>query len=92
MQLPKVISMPTLKYTILSVIAVAILVTAGGTASARDRNETIDATAYGTGTQEGQNIGVTLNIYEFSTPADRSVLVQAYEKGQSQDCTTHSRR
>ncbi len=84
MQLPKVISMPTLKYTILSVIAVAIIVTAGGTASARDRNETIDATAYGTGTQEGQNIGVTLNIYEFSTPADRSVLVQAYEKGQSQ--------
>jgi hypothetical protein len=51
---------------------------------ARDKNETIDATAFGTGTQLGANIGVTLNIYEFSTPADRQILVQAYEKGQNQ--------
>jgi hypothetical protein len=51
---------------------------------ARDKNETIDATAFGTGTQMGANIGVTLNIYEFSTPADRQILVQAYEKGQNQ--------
>jgi hypothetical protein len=51
---------------------------------AREKNETIDATAFGTGTQLGANIGVTLNIYEFSTPADRSVLVQAFEKGQNQ--------
>jgi hypothetical protein len=52
--------------------------------SARDKNETIDATAFGTGTQLGANIGVTLNIYEFSTPADRQILVQVYEKGQNQ--------
>jgi hypothetical protein len=32
----------------------------------------------------GQNIGITLNIYEFSTPADRTTLVQAFEKGQNQ--------
>jgi len=51
---------------------------------ARDKNETIDATAFGTGTQMGQNIGVTLNIYEYSTPADRQILVQAYDKGQNQ--------
>ena len=51
---------------------------------ARDKYETIDAQAYGTGTQLGQNIGVTLNIYEFSTPADRAILVQAFEKGQNQ--------
>ena len=38
----------------------------------------------GTGTQMGANIGVTLNIYEFSTPAERQVLVQAYQKGQNQ--------
>jgi len=88
MQLPKVISMPTLKYTILSAIAVAIVVTAGGTASARDKYETIDAQAFGTGTQLGQNIGVTLNIYEFSTPADRTTLVQAFEKGQNQGLVT----
>jgi hypothetical protein len=51
---------------------------------ARERNETIDATAFGTGTQMGASIGVTLNIFEFSTPADKQLLVQAYEKGQSQ--------
>jgi hypothetical protein len=51
---------------------------------ARDKDETIDATAFGTGTQLGANIGVTLNIYQFSTPADKAVLVQAYEKGQNQ--------
>lgn len=49
----------------------------------KDKNETIEATAFGTGTQLGANIGVTLNIYEFSTPADRQILVQAYEKGQN---------
>jgi hypothetical protein len=51
---------------------------------ARDKYETIDAQAYGTGTQLGATIGVTLNIYEFSPPADKQVLVQAYEKGQNQ--------
>src|SRR5271154_3257007 len=51
---------------------------------ARDKYETIEAQAFGTGTQLGQNIGVTLNIYEFSTPADRVNLVQAFEKGQNQ--------
>jgi hypothetical protein len=52
--------------------------------SARDKDETIEAQAFGTGTQMGQNIGITLNIYEFSTPADRQLLVQAYAKGQNQ--------
>ena len=51
---------------------------------ARDKYETIEAQAFGTGTQMGENIGVTLNIYEFSTPADRVALVQAFEKGQNQ--------
>jgi hypothetical protein len=51
---------------------------------AKDKYETIDAQAFGTGTQMGRNIGVTLNIYEFSTPADRVTLLQAFEKGQNQ--------
>ena len=50
---------------------------------AREKYETIQAQAFGTGTQLGQNIGVTLNIYEFSTPADRQILVQAYQQGQN---------
>src|SRR5277367_7129596 len=54
---------------------------------ARDKYETIDAQAFGTGTQMGQTIGVTLNIYQFSTPADKQILIQAYEKGQNQGLT-----
>ena len=77
-----------LKCTALSAVVLGIVVTAGTTASARDKYETIDAQAFGTGTQLGQNIGVTLNIYEFSTPADRTTLVQAFEKGQNQGLVT----
>lgn len=50
----------------------------------RGKYETIEATAMGTGTQLGASIGVSLDIYEFSTPEDRQVLVQAFEKGQNQ--------
>jgi hypothetical protein len=55
----------------------------GRSGLAREKYETIEAQAMGTGTQLGANIGVTLNIYEFSTPADKQILVEAYEKGQS---------
>lgn len=47
------------------------------------KNETIEASAMGTGTQLGQVIGVQIEIYEFSTPEDRQVLVEAFEKGQN---------
>jgi hypothetical protein len=63
-------------------LGIALLSTDPG--FARDKYETIEAQAFGTGTQMGKNIGVTLNIYEFSTPADRVTLVQAFEKGQNQ--------
>src|SRR5580698_6234984 len=69
----------------LVVAGITLLATHPG--SARDKYETIEAQAFGTGTQLGQNIGVTLNIYEFSTPADRANLIQAFEKGQNQGLT-----
>jgi len=47
----------------------------------RDKNETIDATAWGTSTQLGRSIGVTLIIYQYSTPEDRQILVDAFQKG-----------
>jgi hypothetical protein len=67
-----------------SLLVLAIVVVPLHRVWAREKYETIEAQAFGTGTQMGQNIGVTLNIYEFSTPADRVTLVQAYEKGQNQ--------
>ncbi len=51
---------------------------------ARDKYETIDAQVYGTGTQMGMNIGVTLIIYDYSTQEDRQILVNAFTKGQNQ--------
>lgn len=42
--------------------------------------ETIDATADGTNTSLGQIIGITLDIYDYSTPADTSILIQAFKK------------
>ena len=88
MHLPRTFSTGALKYTVLGAIVLGILVTAGRTVAARDKYETIDAQAFGTGTQLGQNIGVTLNIYEFSTPADRTTLVQAFQKGENQGLVT----
>jgi hypothetical protein len=76
------------KIALKSIFLVGVLMIGTRLGLARDKYETIDAQAFGTGTQMGQNIGVTLNIYEFSTPADRTMLVQAYEKGQNQGLTT----
>jgi hypothetical protein len=65
-------------------VAVGIILLATQPGFARDKYETIEAQAWGTSTQMGESIGVTLNIYEFSTPADRVTLIQAFEKGQNQ--------
>jgi hypothetical protein len=46
--------------------------------------ETIDATARGTSTQMGHTVGVKITIYQYSTPDDRKVLVDAFNKGQHQ--------
>lgn len=49
----------------------------------RGSTETIDATAFGTSTQMARNFGIKIIIYEFSTPEDRDILVQAFQKGQN---------
>ena len=76
------------KFAAITAVVLAVILVGSRPAFSRDKNETIDAQAFGTGTQMGQNIGVTLNIYEFSTPADRTILVQAFEKGQNQGLVT----
>jgi len=49
-----------------------------------EKNETIEATATGTGTQLGAVVNVSLEIYQYSTEEDRQILVQAFQKGQNQ--------
>jgi len=72
------------KIAMLSLLIVGLVMVGNAPGFAREKNETIDATAYGTSTQLGANVGVTLIIYEFSTPEDRQILVEAFQKGQNQ--------
>lgn len=65
-------------------LALGLMMISSVPSYSRDKYETIDATAWGTSTQTGRNIGITLIIYEWSTPADRELLVDAFQKGQNQ--------
>src|SRR5277367_3686001 len=68
--------------TIVPLICVLLMASAAGMGQ-RAEYETIDATAFGTSTQLGRNFGVKIIIYEFSSPEDRDILVQAFQKGQN---------
>src|SRR5260370_19045281 len=67
-------------------LLLALLLTAAIPASSQDdrKTETIDATAMGTSTQMGKTVSVKVTINQFSTEADRQVLVAAFKKGQHQ--------
>jgi hypothetical protein len=67
----------------MSIAMAAILAMSAATGFARDNTETIDAQAYGTSTQLGKNFTVRLMIYEYSTPADRQILIESFQKGQN---------
>jgi hypothetical protein len=67
----------------MSIAMAAILAMTAATGFARDNTETIDAQAYGTSTQLGKNFTVRLMIYEYSTPADRQILIESFQKGQN---------
>lgn len=73
----------TSKLIVRSVFLTAIVLLATTTSFARDKFETIEAQAMGSGVQLGRNMGVSLNIYQYSTPADRQVLIDAFNKGQN---------
>jgi hypothetical protein len=49
-----------------------------------NKSETIDASAMGTSTQMGSQFGITLNIYDYSTQADKQILIEAFQKGKDQ--------
>jgi len=67
----------------LSFLMGLLMIASVSTSGQRGETETIDATAFGTSTQLGRNFGVKIMIYEFSSPEDRDILVQAFQKGQN---------
>jgi hypothetical protein len=71
--------------TVSLIISGALILSATSSFSAeREKVETIEASSMGTGTQMGQVVGITVQIYEYSTPEDRQVLIQAFDKGKNQ--------
>jgi hypothetical protein len=74
----------TLKLALASLLITGLLILGSTPSFAAIKAETIDATAMGTSTQMGSQFSITLNIYDYSTPADKQILVQAFEKGQDQ--------
>jgi hypothetical protein len=67
----------------MGIATAAILAMSAVAGFARDTTETIDAQAYGTSTQLGKNFTVRLLIYEYSTPEDRKILLESFQKGQN---------
>lgn len=67
-----------------SLLITALVIVGSTLALAGSKSETIEATAMGASTQLGSTFGVTLDIYDFSTPADKQVLVQAFDKGKNE--------
>ena len=72
------------KLALASLLITGLLIIGSTPSFAANKAETIDATAMGTSTQMGSQFSITLNIYDYSTPADKQILVQAFEKGKDQ--------
>jgi hypothetical protein len=84
--LPKRITPPKFHKFVIGGLVLLALLTVGSLpffSRTRVKNETIEASAMGTSTQLGQVVGISVEIYDFSTPEDRQVLVEAFEKGQN---------
>jgi len=81
----RIITFTTRKLAVYGMTLIALLMFGSPLAfSGGPKPETIEGSAMGTGTQMGQVIGVTLEIYDFSTPEDRQILIEAFEKGRNQ--------
>ena len=67
-------------------LATGLLTVLNVPASPQDHSkpEIIQGVITGTGLQAGQLTNLTFAIYEFSTPDDKQVLLEAFQKGQNQ--------
>ena len=69
-----------------ALLGTGLLVVGSPLTSAQDhaKPEIIQGVITGTGLQAGQLTNLTFAIYEFSTPDDKQVLLEAFQKGQNQ--------
>src|SRR6202022_1357777 len=73
----------THRLALYGLLTAGLLVVGSTLGLSANKPETIDATAMGTGTQMGEQINITLNIYDYSTQADKQTLAQAFQKGKN---------
>jgi hypothetical protein len=81
--------MQNAKKSILAVASVAglalfLMASFRGVAQDKPKREVFQAQAMGTQTQMGKTFGVTVNIGEYSSPEERQVLVEAFDKAGSE--------
>jgi hypothetical protein len=74
----------TLRLTFSSLLITGLLIVGSTASFAANKSETIEANAMGTSTQMGSQFSITLNIYDYSSQADKQVLVDAFQKGGDQ--------
>src|ERR1700730_4651381 len=74
----------THKRTFGSLLIAGLLIAGSTSGFSANKSETIEATAMGTSTQMGSQFSVTLNIYDYSTQADKQILIDAFQKGGDQ--------
>ncbi|MFY9728970.1 MAG: hypothetical protein WB723_19535 [Candidatus Acidiferrales bacterium] len=66
-----------------ALLGVGLIVLVAASPQERSKPEIIQGVITGTGLQAGQLTNFTLAIYEFSTPDDKQVLVDAFQKSQN---------
>ena len=62
-------------------LGIATVMMAMAVSGFAQKNETIQAQAFGTTTMAGKTFGVTIYIEEYSTPADQKALIDAFNSG-----------
>jgi len=72
------------KLALASLVITGLLITGSTFGFCANKSETIDATAMGTSTQMGSQFSITLNIYDYSTQADKQIQIEAFQKGKDQ--------
>jgi hypothetical protein len=80
----KNVALKSRKLALACLVIAGLLIAGSIPGLAANKSETIDATAMGTSTQMGSEFSVTLNIYDYSTPADKQILVDAFQRGKDQ--------
>jgi len=86
MSLQKNLSGRSSRWALISLLIFGLMLLAAFPAISgkRVKDETLEASAMGTGNQMGQVIGISVEIYEYSTPDQKQLLMDAFGKGQNQ--------